>query len=172
MFEGRFGVYFCPLLGLTGEEEIPIVEECSTEVTEVRLGGLFLMKSGNGRMENDRVKFKNDFKKRLYEFVLKLVRFIDGLPKGMVPEVMGKQLLRSGTSILANYVEAQSASSKKDFINFFTHALKSANESKVWLALLRDTHKGSMAELGWLLKELDEIAKIIASSILTLKGKK
>ncbi len=85
---------------------------------------------------------------------------------------MGKQFLRSGTSILANYIEANSASSKKDFINFFTHSLKSANESKVWLVLLRDTNKGDKNELKWLLKELIEIANILASSILTLKGKK
>ena len=85
---------------------------------------------------------------------------------------MGKQLLRSGTSVLANYIEANSASSKKDFINFFTHALKSANESKVWLTLLRDTDKGDRTELEWLLKELGEIANVLASSILTLKGKR
>ncbi|OGD25760.1 hypothetical protein A2819_02305 [Candidatus Azambacteria bacterium RIFCSPHIGHO2_01_FULL_40_24] len=85
---------------------------------------------------------------------------------------MGKQLLRSGTSVLANYIEANSASSKKDFINFFTHALKSANESKVWLTLLRDTDKGDRTELEWLLKELIEIANVLASSILILKGKR
>ena len=90
----------------------------------------------------------------------------------MITEVMGKQLLRSGTSILANYIEAQSASSKKDFINFFTHSLKSANESKVWLALLRDTNKGEKKGLDRALDELSEIAKIPASSILTMKGKK
>lgn len=85
---------------------------------------------------------------------------------------MGKQLLRSGTSIIANYIEANSASSKKDFINFFTHALKSSNESKVWLALLRDTDKGDKAEIKWLIAELLEISNILASSILKLKGKK
>lgn len=123
-------------------------------------------------MENDKAKFKNEFKKRLYNFVLRLIKFIDTLPKSSVNEIMGKQLLRSGTSILANYIEANSASSKKDFINFFTHSLKSSNESKVWLALLKDTSKGNKKELEWLLKELIEIANIIASSILTLKGKK
>jgi len=73
---------------------------------------------------------------------------------------------------LSNYIEANSASSKKDFINFFTHSLKSANESKVWLTLLRDTNKGDQGELKWLLEELIEISNILASSILTLKGKK
>ena len=78
-------------------------------------------------MENDSVKFKNEFKRRLYNFVLRLVKFIDRLEKSPVNDIIGKQLLRSGTSVLANYIEANSASSKKDFINFFTHALKSAN---------------------------------------------
>jgi four helix bundle protein len=123
-------------------------------------------------MENDKSKFKNDFKKRLYCFVLRLIKFIDKLPKSSVTDIMGKQLLRSGTSILANYIEAKSASSKKDFINFFTHSLKSSNESKVWLALLRDTGKGDKKELEFLITELNEISNIIASSILTMKGKK
>lgn len=123
-------------------------------------------------MESDKAKFKNEFKKRLYNFVLRLVKFIDKLSKGSVNDVMGKQPLRSGTSILANYIEANSASSKKDFINFFTHSMKSANESKVWLTLLRDTSKGDTKELSWLIKELLEIANVIAAGILMLKGKR
>ena len=123
-------------------------------------------------MENDKVKFKNEFKKRLYTWVINLIKFIDKLPKDSVSEVMGKQLLRSGTSILANYIEANSASSKKDFINFFTYSLKSANESKVWISLLRDTKRGSPEMLEELLKELIELSNIIASSILKLKGRK
>jgi four helix bundle protein len=123
-------------------------------------------------MENDKAKFKNDFKRRQYQFVLRLIRFIDSLPKSSINDIMGKQLLRSGTSILANYIEAQSASSKKDFINFFNHALKSSNESKVWLTLLRDLCKGSKDEIEWLIKELCEISNILASSIITMKGKK
>jgi len=112
-------------------------------------------------MENDSAKFKNEFKKRLYNWVLRLIKFIDKLPKDSVCNIIGKQVLRSGTSILANYIEANSASSKRDFINFFTYSLRSANESKVWLTLLRDTTKGDSKELQWLLKELIEIANII-----------
>jgi four helix bundle protein len=83
-------------------------------------------------MQNDNVKFKNEFKKRLYSFVLDLIKFIDDLSKDSVCKVISNQLLRSGTSILANFIEAQAASSKKDFINFLNYSLKSANESKVW----------------------------------------
>jgi len=123
-------------------------------------------------VQNDNAKFKDEFKKRLYDWVLRLIKFIDKLPKDSVCNVLSKQLLRSGTSVLANYIEANSASSRKDFINFFTHSLKSANESKIWLTLLGDTNKGNQEELSWLLKELIEIANVLASSILTLKGKK
>ncbi|OGE83460.1 MAG: hypothetical protein A3B23_02600 [Candidatus Colwellbacteria bacterium RIFCSPLOWO2_01_FULL_48_10] len=101
-----------------------------------------------------------------------MVRLIASLPKEVISEVIGKQLVRSGTSVLANYIEAGSASSKKDFINFFNHSLKSSNESKVWLTLLRDTNKCDKNELKWLLDELDEISKILASSIITMKGKR
>jgi len=110
-----------------------------------------------------------DFKERLYIFVLQVIKLIRKLPHELVNEVISKQLMRSSTSILANYIEAKSASSKKDYINFFTHALKSANESKVWLALLRDTCQNNQENIRYLLKELGEISNIIAASIITLK---
>ena len=124
------------------------------------------------KMENDNEKFKNEFKKRLYRWTLKLIKFVSKLPKDMICDVMGRQVLRSGTSVLANYIEASSASSKKDFINFFTHSLKSANETKIWFTLLRDTEKGDAQDLEWLLTEIIEIANILASSILKSKGKR
>ena len=123
-------------------------------------------------MQNDKAKFKDEFKKRLYGFTLKLIEFIDKLPKDNVSNRIGDQLLRSGTSILGNFIEGQSASSRKDFMNFFNHSLKSANESKLWFALLRDSKRASGSDVEWFLRELDEISNIFASSILTLKGKK
>jgi len=123
-------------------------------------------------MQNDRSKFKDDFKKRMYGFTLKLVEFIDKLPDDNVSRRIGDQLLRSGTSILGNYVEGQAASSKKDFTNFFNHSLKSANESKLWFALLRDSKHAAPKDVDWFLMELDEIAKIFASSIITLRGRR
>lgn len=116
--------------------------------------------------------FKENFKQRLYFFVLKLIELLDRLPNDNVSKRIGDQLLRSGTSILGNYIEGQSASSKKEFTNFFTTSLKSANESKIWLMLLRDAKRVKNEETVWFLKELDEISNIFASSILTLKGKK
>ena len=84
---------------------------------------------------------------------------------------MGKQLLRSGTSTGANIVEAQSGTSRRDFINFYSHSLKSTNESKFWLCLLRDAKIGDPVKVKYLLEETIQIANMIAKSILTLKGK-
>lgn len=123
-------------------------------------------------MKNDKANFKNEFKKRLYAFALRLIEFLDKLLNDNVSRRIGDQLLRSGTSIVGNYVEGQAASSKKDFTNYFNTSLKSANESKLWLTLLRDSKRAKPEEVVWFLNELDEIANIFASSILTLKGKR
>jgi len=120
----------------------------------------------------NRTNFKNEFKKRLYVFTLRLIEFLDKLPEDNVSRRIGDQLIRSGTSIIGNYIEGQAASSKKDFTNFFNTSLKSANESKLWFALLRDSGRVKPQEVAWFLNELNEIANVFASSILTLKGRK
>jgi four helix bundle protein len=124
-------------------------------------------------MQNNSAKFKIDLKKRSYLYALDIIKFLDNLDKkDFCVEVIIKQLLRSATSIGANIIEAQAGSSKKDFTNFFSYALKSANESKFWLALLRDSVKAKRNEVDDLLAETNEIANILGSSILTLKGKR
>ncbi len=123
-------------------------------------------------MQNDNAKFKIELKKRLYDFTLRLIEFLDKLPNDNVSKRIGDQLLRSGTSIIGNFVEGQAASSRKEFINFLNISLKSANESKLWFALLRDSRRAKSQDVAWFLKEVSEIANIFASSILTLKGKR
>ncbi len=123
-------------------------------------------------MQNDNEKFKNDFKNRLYQFVLRLIKFIGLLPHNAVTKVIIDQTIRSGTSVLANYVEAKAASSRREFTNFFQYSLKSANETKVWLSLLKDSGNCDAKEEEILLQEITEIANILASSIIKLKGKK
>ncbi len=60
-------------------------------------------------MNNDKTKFKTEFKKRVYKFTLNLIEFIDKLLNDNVSRRIGDQLLRSGTSIIGNYIEGQSA---------------------------------------------------------------
>lgn len=124
-------------------------------------------------MQNNGAKPKIELKHRAYYYALDVIRFIDSLnKKDFVSQVMAKQLLRSATSIGANIIEAQAGSTKRDFTNFFSYALKSANESKFWLGLLRDSGKAEKNRIDKLLEETNQIANILGSSILTLKGKK
>lgn len=124
-------------------------------------------------MQNDNSKFKTiDTKARTYRFALGVIKLIDKLPRDMTCSIIGKQLLRSATSIGANVIEARAASSRRDFINFFNHALKSSNESRFWLNLLQDSGKIGLAEICEVAQECAEIGNILAASILTLKEKR
>lgn len=123
-------------------------------------------------MDTDKLNKTTEFKKRLYKFTLDLIHFIESLPNDNVSRRLGDQLLRSGTIVIANYIEGQAASSKKDYTNFFNISLKSANESKLWLSLLKDSGKAEKNSTKTLIDELTEIANIFAASILTLRGKR
>jgi len=123
-------------------------------------------------MQNQNVKFKIKLKDRAYQYSIRIIKFLDTLPKDTSSQVIAKQLLRSATSIGANIIEAQASSSKRDFTNFFNHSLKSANESLYWLGLLKDAKKINNPHLVYLLNETKELANILGSSILTLKGKR
>ena len=124
-------------------------------------------------MKNKSEKFKNNLNDRSYVFAVNIIKFIDNLDKkDFSIEIISKQLLRSATSIGANIIEAQAGRTRKDFTNFFTHALKSSNETKFWLCLLRDSKKISDEQSKILLQEIIEISNILGSSILTLKGRK
>ena len=79
------------------------------------------------------------------------------------------QLIRSATSIGANLVEGVAGASKKDFINFNMIALKSANETKYWLRLIKDTVKMEVEQLDKFINEADEVSKIIAKIIINSK---
>ena len=113
----------------------------------------------------DKIKFK----KRIYTLVLKILKSLEKLPKDNVTYKLSDQLIRSSTSVIANYVEGQSAISKKEFISFLQIALKSANESKLWLAMLKDMEKMKRNESEELLDEMNEISKVLTQSLITLK---
>ena len=102
--------------------------------------------------------------------MLALIRFIEDLDQGLVSKRLGDQLLRSGTSVIANYVEGLAGSSKRDFAKYLNISLKSANESKLWLSLLKDSAKGNEKIIKKLITEYDEISKILASSLITMRN--
>jgi len=123
----------------------------------------------------DKKALKQEFKNRIYRYVIRLLKFLVKLPNEPVIRELKSQLTRSGASIGANYFEAEAASSKKDYQNYFSIALKSANESKFWLAVLKDSgfiSKDFENEHQYLFNELKEIANIFGASILTMKGRR
>lgn len=75
-------------------------------------------------------------------------------------------------SVGANVTEARNSSTRTEFKRYYEIALKSGNETKYWLCILRDGFDVKDDELDSLLKECDEITKVLASSIITLKAKK
>jgi len=126
-------------------------------------------------MDIEKEKKRNEFKLRLYKFIIRLLKFLAKIPYNVVTNEIKKQATRSGTSMGANYFEARGASSKKDFHNFFAISLKSANETCFWLSVLKDANllpKDLIEECEYLIGEARELANIFASSILTMKGKK
>ena len=112
---------------------------------------------------------KQTFIERAFDFSLNVIKMTDYLPKIRSCWVITDQLIRSATSVGANMVEAKAASSKKDYINFYTHALKSANETVYWLSLLRELQKVPPEKIDILILEAKELANILASSIITMK---
>jgi len=124
-------------------------------------------------MQNDKEKFKKEFTQRLIYFSIEIIRFADKLRKNNVFWSIIDQLIRSATSVGANVVEAKASHSKKDYIKYFEIALKSANETKYWLIVIKEARFiKEIDKIDELLKEAIEIANILASSILTLKGRK
>jgi len=123
-------------------------------------------------MQSEKEKFKKEFIKRLIQFSIEIINFCQRLRKNRNLSPIADQLIRSATSIGANVIEAKSSSSRRDYIHFFEISLKSSNETKYWLLLIRETHSIHRVKAQKLLNEASEIAKIIGSSVLTLKGKK
>ena len=115
-------------------------------------------------MKNDNAKFKVEFKKRIYNKVLQLIKFIDKLSRDSVCSVMSKQLLRSGTSVLANYIEANESLGKNDFYMRLKICRKEMKESIMWLKLTIPTGNEDKTQKH-LIVEGTEIMKIFGSII-------
>ena len=126
----------------------------------------------NLKSQNYNLNLKTNLKYRAYQFSLTTIKFVSNLPEKKIYWVISDQLLRAATSIGANIIEAQASSSKREFIKYYEIALKSANETKYWLCLLRDGNLTSKDEVGKILKEAEEISNMLGSSLLTLKGKR
>jgi len=111
----------------------------------------------------------NVLEEKSYKFAIRIVNLNKYLCIEYKEYVLSKQLLRSGTAVGALIAEAQYAQSKADFINKLQVSLKEANESRYWLRLLQDCEYLTKIMFESMLKDIEELIKILTSSINTSK---
>ena len=112
-----------------------------------------------------------ELKDRTKQFSIDIVNVVSGLPLNQTAQVLGKQILRSGTSVGANYRVVCRAKSKKDFINKLAIVIEEADETQFWIELLvsSDLIERDLASKLW--KEADELIRIMTAATKTLKSK-
>lgn len=114
---------------------------------------------------------KDDLRKRTKQFALEVIKFVEALPKGKTADIIGRQLLRSGTSVGANYRAACRARSSADFISKMGIVEEEADESIYWLELLVDSGIVTAQDAAQLMNEANELLAIAVSSIRTARGR-
>jgi four helix bundle protein len=110
-----------------------------------------------------------DLKARTKQFALAIIRLCRTLPRTDEARILGKQLLRSGTSVGANYRAACRARSKAEFIAKLGIVLEESDETVFWLELLVEANVGSSERVQPLVKEADELTSIFVTSLCTAK---
>jgi len=111
----------------------------------------------------------DELRARTRAFSLRVVKLVQSLPKNMVADVMGKQVLRSATSVGANYRAVCRAQSNAMFISKLSIVVEEADETVYWLELIRDAGLVKPDLLAELIDEAEQILKIMAASRKTAK---
>ena len=112
---------------------------------------------------------KHNRQNKSFRFAVRIVKLTKMLKAERKEFILSNQLLRSGTSIGANIVEAQQAQSRADFLSKMNIALKEAVETDYWLRLLEETDYLSTVEFTSIHADCDEIVKILVSSVKSAK---
>lgn len=112
---------------------------------------------------------KIDLADRTKAYARRIIRLASAAPKTLVAQVLARQVLRSGTSVGANYREASRSRSRAEFIAKLGDSLKELSESEYWLELMRDEEIVPATQLGSLLDETRELLAIFVSSINTAR---
>jgi four helix bundle protein len=115
---------------------------------------------------------KEDLKQRTRQFALRVIKLVEALPTSVTSEVLGKQVLRSATSVAANYRAACRGRSKAEFIAKVGIALEECDESQLWLELIVDSGLMPGSRVAKLLKEADELTAIFVASLRTARGQR
>ena len=106
----------------------------------------------------------DELQQRTREFALRIIKLVDALPKSAAGRGMGTQLLRSGTSVAANYRAARCARSHKEFLAKIGIVAEESDEAELWLDLIMASNMISMRRVKSLHAEAAELMKIFAAS--------
>lgn len=109
--------------------------------------------------------------KRTKVFAIRIIKLVAALPRDRQGDVIGRQLLKAGTSIGANYREAIHASSKRHFVTTLEIAQREAHETVYWIELVEESEMLPAARLGDLRQEAVELLAILTASARTAKSK-
>lgn len=112
----------------------------------------------------------DEMRARTKAFALRVIRVTEALPASRMGDVIGRQLLRSGTSVGANYRAVRRAKSKADFVNKLRITLEEADESAYWMELLIESETMSESRLRDLLNEANELTAILVATINSSQG--
>jgi len=112
-----------------------------------------------------------DLEERTAVFAEKVIDFAKKLPETSVTKILIVQFVKSGTSVGANYCEANECNSKKDFVNKITIAKKEAKETRYWLRLIAHALPGHKDEARILYKEVQELNLIFAAIVRNSNNK-
>jgi four helix bundle protein len=110
-----------------------------------------------------------NLKVRTKQFALRIIKLVESLPRDVISSVLGKQLLRAGTSVGANYRAACRSKSTADFISKMGTVEEEADESGYWMELLVDSGKVAAAKTSALAQQAGELTAIAVSSINTAR---
>jgi len=113
-----------------------------------------------------------ELRQRTKKFALRVIRLFQALPKTTEAQVIGKQLLRCGTSVAANYRAACRSRSKAEFIARLGIVAEEADESVLWLELLTDANIVKQRRLTEIMQESRELVAIFSTSLKTARGNK
>lgn len=112
-----------------------------------------------------------DLRHRTKQFAIRVIRLFKALPRSAEAQILGKQLLRSGTSVAANYRAVCRARSKQEFIARIGIVAEEADESVLWIELMAETGILKPKRLESILREARELAAIFSASHKTARGK-
>jgi four helix bundle protein len=114
----------------------------------------------------------DELRRRTKSLAVNVISFVETLPRGRSTDIIGKQIIRSATSVAANYRAACRSRSRADFINKIGIVEEEADETLFWIEMLTATNKVHPSSVKAMLDEADQLLRIFAATVITARANK